>query len=211
MSELVCYYAIGSWAAKAYGWASVFPDVMTVFFSVAGLIFGTFFFMLIGLYYKLVTYLLAICQLHLDVTRLDPYCAAYHTFAFPSTQVFYCISVIVLFLTYYLTVPAGQTRPRVGIYGWIVAIVFTVFPPGFLLYNSTNSWDEVLITAAVAIFPSIGVMLFLRWVIQPVVGYLLVAPPFSWVGYNGTFLPPLSDTQWQEASWAMEWRRRVKV
>jgi hypothetical protein len=86
MSQLVCYYAVGSWAAKAYGWTTSFPDVMTMFFTAIGIIFGTFFFLMIGLYYKLVTYVLAICQMHLDVSRPDPYCAAYYTFAFPSTQ-----------------------------------------------------------------------------------------------------------------------------
>jgi uncharacterized BrkB/YihY/UPF0761 family membrane protein len=121
---------------------------------------------------------------------------------------FYAISVIVLFLTYYVTTPTQHERPHVGLSGWLAVIFVAAFPPGFLLYNDTNTWDETLITVAVAVIPSVGMMLFLRWIIQPVVGYLLVAPPFSWIGYNSTFLPPLDQRQWEEAQWAMEWRNK---
>jgi hypothetical protein len=202
MATPVCYYA--TWGAYAFGWTHFFPTIMTLFFSTISVIYSEFFFLLIGVYFKGVTHLLHIAQQSLEVMRPDPYCAVYHTYAYPSTEVFYAVSLLVLVVTYVLS----DERPcQVGIWGWICALAIAFLTPSLLVWNTMNTLTEVLSTALLATIPTVAIMLLLRFVVQPNIGYLIHSPPVSWFGYQSHFLPA-DPAQIELANWAKIWREK---
>jgi hypothetical protein len=139
---VACYYA--TWGSWALGWTHFLPIFVTTVFSVCSLLFGDFLFLLLGLYFHAASYVLSIAQQHFAIARPDPYCAVYHTYAYPSVEVFYSIALFTLVVAYYFTNPEP---PEIGVYGWIFAILVGFVPPALLVFNQMNTWQEVLSSA----------------------------------------------------------------
>ena len=138
--------------------------------------------MFYGLYWFLVQGVLYLAQFYFQIERPDPYCAVYHTYAYPSSEVYYSVSLVAAILTWTV-----YYRVQHSLQAWLGLYVLLFVPSILLWFFQMNRWWEVLWTALMAVASTVPFTLLLIEGVTPNIDYIENCSLMSWYGWNSTF------------------------
>ena len=206
MTTPACYYQ--TWPSFVFGWSHFIPVLACPALFIASGVTGDVIFSLLSWYLFIMWYALVVAQSYLNIVRVDPFCPAYHTYSVPSIVTFYAVSLFTFFAAYVITEPAAAAEKRQIRYTtWLTMFAFGFLPPLLLVYYDFNTWSEIVLSCALAIFPTIGYVYLLRYIIRPRMAMILLSPPLNWFGYESNYLKS-TPAELADAKFVCQWRKR---
>jgi len=177
-----CYYV--SLLGHTWAWTHILPTLITMSLSVASLrLHGYEWFPTIyGLYLHVWQFILWVFQAHWQIMRPHPQCAEIHTFAFPSQEAFYAVSLAAYILTY-----SYMWNIPLAIFTWLFIYCIVIVPPVVLVFLQYNRPWEIVVSMILGIVATVPFVLVIRIYIKPLIPYLLNQAPWCWFGYVDTY------------------------
>lgn len=186
-----CYYV--SAFGLAFGWTQSISTAFSLFLSVITLITHEPLFFFYGWYLQGAQMVLWSIQLVLRVDRIDPICAQYHTYAFPSVESYYVASAVTFAIAYSFIKEYNHS-----VIMWLVFEFCFVVPAVTLVWFQYNLWWEVAISMALGIVVTLIFIAYLFLYIEPSLGCLQLVFPLQWLGYRDSLI--LSEKEQQQCT-----------
>jgi len=135
-----------------------------------------------GFYLHFCQAILWAIQADWNVRRQDPYCARILVYTFPSQEAFYAAALATFTITY-----SYLWKVVISWFNWLFLYCLIVVPPLILIWFDINHVWEVAVSVALGIVFTIPFLLIAKVLIVPELKYLLLLPPFSWMGTIDTW------------------------
>ena len=181
MSQMSCHYV--TWTGQALGFTHFLPFLITGFLKVVSFFYQEPLWFFYGLYWFVIQWVLWLAQHYFQIERPDPFCAAYHTYAAPSSEVYYTVAAITAILTWTIYYKIQQS-----VQSWIMMYLFLFVPSGLLWFTRMNRWWEILWTALFAIVTTVPFTWLMIEGVGPNIDFIENCGVFSWYGWRSTYL-----------------------
>jgi hypothetical protein len=167
---------------KALGATHFLPFLITGFSKAVSFFYHEPLFFFYGMFWFLMQGVLWLMQMYFQIVRPDPFCSIYHSFAYPSSEIYYTMAFATSVITW-----TCWYRVQQGISAWICIYLFVFLPPIILVFFDMNRWWEVLWTALLAIVTNIPFTLLMIQGVQPNIDYIENCGLMSWYGWHSTY------------------------
>jgi hypothetical protein len=175
-----CYYI--SIGGQAFGYSQLIPLAVSLCLTVLSAATNEFIYFIYGWFLYFPMFIAFVMQYYFQWGRMDPICALYGSWAFPSTSVLYTYSIIGAFLAYF----KHWNHVTHSWVIWLCMYIFALLPPFILWYNNYNTLFELAMTALFGFVFSYAFFIIARYFIRPNMAYLKYN--FFTLNYNDTIL-----------------------
>ena len=148
-----CYYV--TWAGQALGATHFLPFIITGFTKVVSFFYHEPLFFFYGLFWFAMQGVLWLAQHYFQIVRPDPFCSIYHTYAYPSSEIYYIFAAVTAIMTWTMYFKVQQS-----IQVWVIVYLVVFIPAGLLWFFQMNRWWEILWTALLSIVSNVIFTLF---------------------------------------------------
>ena len=168
---------------EAFGWTQMVPTLITLFLSGFSFVTSEFIFLFYGLFLHFSQLILWTIQYYFKQMRPNPVCQQYHSYAYPSIEVFYAISLITAVVVY-----SYHWKIVHSWFVWLMMYIFFIGVPFILVFMHYNTPGEVFISALIAIIMTGIFMTVVHVYMRETLPYILTEFPCAWLGYKDTYI-----------------------